>query len=162
MKIPAKEDNKIIKEKNDDYERIIEIITKSGFNQSSYRQLDPNHGFVADLEEESNINCWLIGLWNVKYETEKFCFAYINFETSEEKNAHNHQDHLHYHSKSTEWYFTFKNSQEIFVKDKNVVVPEGHLLKIPKRVPHKQSSMSFPFEGATIRTPILEDKIILE
>jgi len=162
MKIPPKEDKKIIKEKIDDYEKIIENITKSGFNQSPYRQLDPNHGFVADLKNESNINCWLIGLWDVQYETEKFCFAYINLETLEEKNAHSHQDHLHYHTESTEWYFTFKNSQELLVKNKNVVVPEGYLLKIPKGVPHKQLSLSFPFEGATIRTPILDDKIILE
>ena len=161
MKIPSKGDRKVIQEKNDDYEKVIGSITKSGFNQSPYRQLNPKHGFIADLKENSNINCWLIGLWDVKYETEKFCFAYINFKTLGEKNTHSHQDHLHYHSESTEWYFTFKNSQEIFVNDKNVKVHEGYLLKIPKGVPHKQSSMSFPFEGATLRTPILDDKIIL-
>ena len=162
MKIPSKGDEKVIKENNDDYEKIIGFITKSGFNQSPYRQLDPSKGFIADLEEEGNINRWLIGLWDVKYETEKFCFAYINFKTIEEEKANNHPDHLHYHSKSTEWYFTFKKSQEILVNDKIVKVPEDYLLKIPKGVPHKQSSMSFPFEGATIRTPILDDKVILE
>ncbi|QEE15578.2 cupin domain-containing protein [Promethearchaeum syntrophicum] len=161
MKIPSMEDKKIIKEEKDDYENKIEKITKSGFNQSPYKQLDRNHGFIADLKEESNINCWLIGLWEVKYKTEKFCFAYINFDTLEEKNAHIHQDHFHYHSESTEWYFTFKNSQELLVNDTIVKVPEGYLLKIPKGIPHKQISMSFPFEGATIRTPIQDDKIIL-
>ena len=162
MKVPSKGDKKVIKEENDDYEKLIKSISKSSFNERSYHQLNPNHGFIADLKVESNINCWLIGLWDVKYETEKFCFAYINFETLEERNAHTHQDHLHYHSESTEWYFSFKNSQELFVKDKIVKVPEGCLLKIPKGVPHKQLSLSFPFEGATIRTPILDDKIIIK
>ena len=162
MKIPSKGDKKVIKEDNADYEKLIKSISKSGFNERPYSQIDPKHGFIADLDDKNNINCWLIGLWDVKYETEKFCFAYINFETLEERNAHTHQDHHHYHSESTEWYFTFRNSQEIFVKNKKVVVPEGYLLKIPKGVPHKQSSMSFPFEGATIRTPILDDKIIIK
>jgi mannose-6-phosphate isomerase-like protein (cupin superfamily) len=162
MKIPSEGDKKVINEDNADYEKLIKSISNSSFNERPYSQLDPKLGFVADLKEKNNINKWLIGLWDVKYETEKFCFAYINLETLEEKNAHSHQDHLHYHTKSTEWYFTFNNSQELLVKNQKVVVPEGFLLKIPKGVHHKQLSLSFPFEGATIRTPILNDKIIID
>ena len=122
MKIPPQEDKKIVKDFKDDYEEMVKKITTSGFNQSLYQQLDPNHGFIADLKEDSNINCWLIGLWNVKYETEKFCFAYLNFNTIEEEKADNHPNHLHYHSESTEWYFTFKNSQSILVNDTIVII----------------------------------------
>ena len=85
------------------------------------------------------------------------------FKNETEDLGTGHPNELHYHSKSTEWYFTFKGSQELLVGGTKVIVPEGQLLRIGEYCPHKISWREYPFEGMTVRTPIIPgDKVVIE
>lgn len=82
----------------------------------------------------------------------------------QEDKATKHKNELHYHTRSEEWYFTFRGEQQLVINKKKVKVPEGHLLRIGSKVPHNIATRTYPFEGMTMRAPLIieGDKVVID
>ena len=159
MKIPHQKDEKIIDTKQRDISNFLELM-ENGNIQSS---LDPKFGFNINLNKKNNQNMWQLGIGQAIYYTEELCLAYVNFQSEEEWNAVDHKEAYHFHEKSVEWYLTLIGKQEFLVADEIITATAGTLLRIHQRVPHKVVSRDYPFEGVTMRTPIVKgDKHVLK
>jgi len=159
MKIPHQEDKKIIDNKNREINNILNIIKEDNVEN----HLDPSIGFFIDLNEKKNQNRWQVGIGHAFYYTEEFCLAYVNFQSKEDRESVDHKDEYHYHKKSTEWYLTIKGEQELLIDGEIVVAKESTLLRVNEGTPHNVISRMYPFEGVTIKTPVVKgDKYILE
>jgi mannose-6-phosphate isomerase-like protein (cupin superfamily) len=159
MKIPHQEDKKIIDTKQRDLDKMLDLFE----NGTIENVIDPSYGFLLDLNQKKNQNIWQVGIGTALYYTNEFCLAYVFLQTKKERDSVDHKDVYHYHKESTEWYLTLKGTQELLIEDKVIKAKENTLLRINERVPHKVLSQEYPFEGVTIRTPIVKgDKYVLE
>lgn len=157
IKVPHEKDKKINVRKNES------AINEEYIQKYNRNSINSSKGFLADLNDNKNQNCWLLGLGTATYKTKELCLAFMSYADENEMKKDEHDDSLHYHSKSTEWYLSIKGDQEILVEEDQITVPEGCLLKIPTMKAHKILSYSYPFEGFTMRTPIfLNDKVTLK
>lgn len=157
IKIPHKEDKKINVRKN------VSAIDEECLQKYNRNFINTSKGFFADLNDQENQNCWLFGLGTAKYKTKELCLAFMSYANENEMKKNEHNNLLHYHSKSTEWYLSIIGEQELLVEEDKITVPEGCLLKIPPMKAHKILSYSYPFEGFTFRTPVfLDDKVTLK
>lgn len=159
MKIPHQEDEKIIDSKSRDIAKMIDLMDKG----KTENKLDPSIGFLIDLNNRENQNTWQIGTGHALYYTEKFCLAYVVFQTEEDRKSIDHKETYHYHQESTEWYLTLKGEQQFLIDGKELITKANTLLRVSEGTPHKVISRRYPFEGVTIKTPVVEgDKYVLE
>ncbi|MCG3220700.1 MAG: hypothetical protein H7641_04905 [Candidatus Heimdallarchaeota archaeon] len=159
MKIPHQSDEKIIDEKPRDLNKLTEGMKSRVISNV----LESSIGFYIDLNEEENQNMWQLGIGHSLYYTEEFCLAYVNFLTEEKRKTVDHKETYHYHKQSTEWYLTLVGQQIFLIADEIITAEAGTLLRIHKGVPHKVVSRDYPFEGVTIKTPVVKgDKYVLE
>jgi mannose-6-phosphate isomerase-like protein (cupin superfamily) len=159
MKIPHQDDEKIIDTKTRDLDDVYKLMKKGDIEN----RLVPSLGFVIDLNQKKNQNKWQLGIGHALYYTEEFCLAYVNFEQYEDQQTVDHKDIYHYHKLSTEWYLTLKGKQIFVIDNERLTVNENTLLRVNEGTPHKIISREFPFEGVTIRTPVIKgDKYVIE
>jgi mannose-6-phosphate isomerase-like protein (cupin superfamily) len=159
MKVPHKEDEKIIDTKTRTLDSILELMNKGDIEN----KLDSSDGFFIDLNQKKNQNTWQMGIGHALCYTEEFCLAYVVFQTEEEQKSVDHKETYHYHQESTEWYLTLKGEQLFLIDGKDLTAKSNTLLRVNEGTPHKVTSRIYPFEGVTIKTPVVKgDKYVLE
>ncbi|MHA1952844.1 MAG: hypothetical protein ACXAAM_04180 [Candidatus Heimdallarchaeaceae archaeon] len=159
MKIPHQEDEKIIDKKHRDISSMLDLMKDDNMENN----LDPSIGFFVDLNKKKNQNTWQVGIGHAFYYTEEFCLAYVNLQSEEGLRAVDHKETYHYHKQSTEWYLTLKGEQNFLIDGDNLTTKASTLLKVNEGTPHKVISRKYPFEGVTIKTPVIKgDKYVLE
>ncbi len=158
FKIPHKEDKWILTKSKINYNKIRIDMTNKYFKAN----IDSSIGFFADLNKKKYQNRWLLGIGEALYKTKHLSLAYMNFKDKDDYIATNHKETYHYHLASTEWYFTIKGYQKLLINNDEITIYPGYLLRIPEKSSHTLLLYSYPFEGITLRTPIIpEDKVIL-
>ncbi|NPD89934.1 MAG: cupin domain-containing protein, partial [Asgard group archaeon] len=159
LKIPHQKDEKIIDSKTRAIGKILDMMKKGEVENN----LDPSIGFFIDLNNKKNQNTWQVGIGHALYYTEEFCLTYVNFPTEEEQRANDHKDVCHYHKQSTEWYLTIRGERKLLIDDEVIICKANTLLRVNAGTPHNIISRKYPFEGVTIKTPVVEgDKYVLE
>ena len=159
MKIPHKDDEKIIDTKTRNLDDILELMNKGDIEN----KLDSSDGFFIDLNQKKNQNTWQMGIGHALYYTEEFCLAYVNFQQKKDQQAVDHKETYHYHKHSTEWYLTLRGKQIFIIDGESITANTSTLLRVNKGILHKIISRDYPFEGVTIKTPVIKgDKYVIE
>jgi mannose-6-phosphate isomerase-like protein (cupin superfamily) len=109
-----------------------------------------------------NQNCWLLGWGAAKYPSRHLILAYLNFPNLEAANAGiGTRLRMHYHQASWEYYIALKGSKVLQIEDELVHVDAGEILEVPPMVRHNIYHRQAPYEGFTIRVPLVgeDDKV---
>jgi mannose-6-phosphate isomerase-like protein (cupin superfamily) len=118
-------------------------------------------GCRAPLSLPEFQNCWLFGVGQARFLSDRMCLAYLNFPTIESANAnrqrHHHQMHLH--TESWEYYVVLQGVKILQIEDELVEVEAGEILEVPPYTGHVLRETVTPFEGFTFRYPRLDDKV---
>jgi len=119
-------------------------------------------GCRVSLTEANYQNCWLFGLGQACYPSEKICLAYLNSPTVEaaDANGNNHPHHLHLHQASWEYYTVLQGTKILQIEDDLIEIHAGETLEVPPQVRHMRQTIIAPFKGFTFRTPCLNDKVL--
>jgi len=124
----------------------------------------PERGLAADwgcripLTEPENQNCWLIGCGAARHPSRHLILAYLNFPTEETSNAGiGTRLRMHYHRESWEYYIALKGRKTLQIEDELVNVEPGGILEVPPMVRHNIYRREAPYEGFTIRVPIMSE-----
>jgi mannose-6-phosphate isomerase-like protein (cupin superfamily) len=126
------------------------------------RELWCDWGYRIPLEEERNRNCWLIGYGAARFPSAHLILAYLDFPTVEAANAGIGSRHrLHLHQASWEYYVVLEGTKTLRVEDELVTIEAGEMLEVPPGVRHTLHSRQAPYQGFTLRVPILayDDKV---
>jgi|RhiMetdeSRZDD1v2_1073273.scaffolds.fasta_scaffold637385_2 mannose-6-phosphate isomerase-like protein (cupin superfamily) len=123
------------------------------------RELKEEWGCRLPLTALENQNCWLIGWGAAKYESKHLILAYLNFATFEEANAGiGTRLRMHYHRGSWEYYIALRGNKTLQIEDELVNVAAGEIVEVPPMVRHNVYRREVPYEGFTIRVPIMSDR----
>jgi mannose-6-phosphate isomerase-like protein (cupin superfamily) len=126
------------------------------------RELRCDWGTRIPLEEERNRNCWLIGYGAARFPSSHLILAYLDFPTVEAANAGIGSRHrLHLHQESWEYYVVLEGTKTLRVEDELVTLKAGEMLEVPPGVRHTLYARQAPYQGFTMRVPILghDDKV---
>ena len=127
----------------------------------SRRELRFDGGCRVPLTEPRYQNCWLFGVGQARFQSDRMCLAYLNFPTdgSAEASNRNHCHRLHLHQRSWEYYTVLGGTRILEVEDGLVEIHAGETLEVPPGVKHVLRSTHTPFEGFTFRVPLYDDKV---
>lgn len=126
------------------------------------RELRCGWGYRIPLQEERNQNCWLIGYGTARFPSSHLILAYLDFPTEEAANAGIGSRHrLHFHQASWEYYVVLEGTKTLQVEDELVTIEAGEMLEVPPGVRHTICGRQAPYQGFTVRVPILayDDKV---
>ena len=126
------------------------------------RELRCDWGYRIPLKEERNQNCWLIGYGAARFPSSHLILAYLDFPTAEAANAGIGSRHrLHLHQASWEYYVVLEGAKTLQVEDELVTIRAGEMLEVPPGVRHTLHGRQAPYQGFTMRVPILaqDDKV---
>lgn len=126
------------------------------------RALRCDWGYRIPLEEKRNRNCWLIGYGAARFPSAHLILAYLDFPTVEAANAGIGSRHrLHLHQASWEYYVVLEGTKTLRVEDELVTIEAGEMLEVPPGVRHTLYGRQAPYQGFTVRVPILayDDKV---
>jgi len=126
------------------------------------RELKADWGCRIPLTALENQNCWLIGWGAAKHSSRHLILAYLSFPTLEAANAGiGTRLRMHYHQKSWEYYVALRGRKVLQIEEELVRVDAGEILEVPPKVRHNIYHREAPYEGFTIRVPLLgeDDKV---
>jgi mannose-6-phosphate isomerase-like protein (cupin superfamily) len=126
------------------------------------RELRSDWGYRIPLQEERNQSCWLIGYGAARFPSSHLILAYLDFPTMEAANAGIGSRHrLHLHQASWEYYVVLEGTKTLQMEDELVTIKAGEMLEVPRGVRHTLNSRQAPYQGFTVRVPILDydDKV---
>ncbi len=126
------------------------------------RELRCEWGYRIPLQEERNQNCWLIGYGAAQFPSSHLILAYLAFPTEEAANAGIGSRHrLHLHQESLEYYVVLEGMKTLRVENELVSIEAGEMLEVPPGVRHTLYGRQAPYQGFTVRVPILayDDKV---
>ena len=122
------------------------------------RGLKADWGCRIPLTAAENRNCWLIGFGDAKHQSKQLILAYLKFPTFEEANAGiGTRLRMHYHQKSWEYYVAIRGRKILQIEDELVHVNAGEILEVPPMVRHNIHRREAPYEGFTIRVPLVSE-----
>jgi mannose-6-phosphate isomerase-like protein (cupin superfamily) len=122
------------------------------------REWKAEWGCRIPLGAAENQNCWLFGWGEAKHPSRHLILAYLNFPTMEMANAGiGTRLRMHYHKQSWEYYIVLKGRKVLQIEEDLVNVDAGEILEVPPRVRHNIYRRQAPYEGFTIRVPIVEE-----
>jgi mannose-6-phosphate isomerase-like protein (cupin superfamily) len=122
------------------------------------RELKADWGCRIPLSAAENQNCWLFGWGAAKHPSRHLILAYLNFPTIEMANAGiGTRLRMHYHLKSWEYYVAIKGKKVLQIEEELVNVDTGEILEVPPGVRHNIYRREAPYEGFTIRVPIVSE-----
>jgi mannose-6-phosphate isomerase-like protein (cupin superfamily) len=126
--------------------------------QSRERELIAEWGCRIPWSAAANQNCWLFGWGAAKHPSRHLIFAYLNFPTSELANAGmGTRLRMHYHKQSWEYYIAIKGRKVLQIEEQLVNLDAGEILEVPPLVRHNIHHREAPYEGFTIRVPIVSE-----
>jgi mannose-6-phosphate isomerase-like protein (cupin superfamily) len=64
---------------------------------------------------------------------------------------------MHYHRESWEYYLALKGKKILQIEEELVTVNAGEIVEVPPRVRHNIYRREAPYEGFTIRVPIIAE-----
>jgi mannose-6-phosphate isomerase-like protein (cupin superfamily) len=126
------------------------------------RELNAEWGCRIPLSAAENQNCWLFGWGAARHPSRHLILAYLNFPTLEMANAGiGTRLRMHYHKQSWEYYIAIKGRKVLQIEEELVNVDAGEILEVPPMVRHNIYRRQAPYEGFTIRVPIVgeNDKV---
>ena len=126
------------------------------------RELNAEWGRRIPLSATENQNCWLFGWGAAKHPSRHLILAYLDFPTVEMANAGiGTRLRMHYHQQSWEYYVAIKGRKIIQIEEELVNVDAGEILEVPPMVRHNIYRREAPYQGFTIRVPIVgkDDKV---
>jgi mannose-6-phosphate isomerase-like protein (cupin superfamily) len=122
------------------------------------RELAADWGYRIPLTAPENQNCWLIGWGAARYASRHLILAYLNFPTFEAANAGiGTRLRMHYHRRSWEYYIAWKGRKILQIEDDLAHVDAGEILEVPPMVRHNIQSREAPYEGFTVRVPLMPE-----
>ena len=125
------------------------------------RELREDWGCRVSIQVVDNQNCWLFGVGQARFQSSLLGLAYIKYTHPETADAYreSYQHQLHIHRDSWEYYAVLRGSEVLQVEDEYVEIKDGEILGVPPQVKHVFHELQTPFEGFTLRTPLLNDKV---
>ena len=152
LRMPATDDRQTL-------DRIPPGLFPSG--DESKRELRLDGGCRVPLTEAKYQNCWLFGVGQARFRSDRMCLAYLNFPTDESADAgnRNHRHRLHLHQRSWEYYTVLRGTRVLQVEDEPVEIHAGETLEVPPGVKHVLRATRTPFEGFSFRVPLFDDKV---
>ena len=118
-------------------------------------------GCRVSVDKRANRDCWLFGIGQARFYSPRICLAYMRYEDQDTANGYKDSYHhcYHAHIHSYEMYVVLKGSKTLRVEDHFITVKGGEILAVSPGTKHVFHEMKAPFEGFTLRTPLLEDKV---
>jgi mannose-6-phosphate isomerase-like protein (cupin superfamily) len=130
--------------------------------EETARELRGDWGARIPLPAKVNQNRWLVGYGAARFPSAHLVLAYLNLPTVESASAGLGTRHrLHYHTRSWEYYVVLRGRRRLQVGEELVELGSGEILEVPPRVPHTLRGQQDPYEGLTLRVPVLthSDKV---
>lgn len=123
------------------------------------RELRADWGCRVPLTDTRCQNCWLFGVGQARFRSDRTCLAYLNFPSVESLGTDGHRHLPHLHQESWEYYTVLQGTRILRVEEELVAIRAGEVLEVPPRVKHVLHATEVPFEGFTFRVPLLDDKV---
>lgn len=139
--------------------QIVEDIPTSIPNpRQAEREIKTDWGYRIPLTAAENQNRWLIGWGDAKYPSRHLIMANLNFPTWDAANAGiGTRLRMHYHQKSWEYYLALRGRKVLQIEEELVNVDVGEILEVPPMTRHNVFRREAPYEGFTIRVPIVTE-----
>ena len=150
LRMPAAEDRQTVRTVAD------ELLVASG---EAERELQADWGCRAPLTDARYQNCWLFGVGQALFHSERTCVAYLDFPSEESIGMDSHRHRPHLHQESWEYYTVLRGTRILRVEEDLVAIKAGEVLEVPPQVVHVLHATQVPFEGFTFRVPLLDDKV---
>lgn len=122
------------------------------------REFRADWGCRIPLSRAENHNRWLLGTGMAKYASQHIICAYLNFPTEQAANAGiGTRLRRHYHQRSWEYYTVLQGCKVLEIGDELVNVEAGEIVAVLPGVWHNIHHRQAPFEGFTLRVPVLDE-----
>jgi len=147
----------------DDKQVVGELVMDIPLLGEEERLISAEWGCRIPLDTPQHQNCWLVGAGSALFASQNLALAYLDFPTQQTANAGLGTRHqLHYHQKSWEYYTVLMGEKVLLIDGEQVSIQAGETLAVPPAVKHTLYSRQAPFQGFTIRVPVvLDDKIVV-
>ena len=123
------------------------------------RMLQADWGCRVPLTEARYQNCWLFGVGQARFRSERMCLAYVYFPVAESIGTDRHRHRPHLHRESWEYYTVLRGTRVLRIEEELVEINAGEVLAVPPQVKHVLHGTATPFEGVTFRVPLVNDKV---